>query len=389
MPFDIRAAALRTTLQQLSQANGPSGQEAAVAALVKNLMASLCDEVQIDAFFTVVGLKRGYGPEPRPQMAWMAHLDEIFLLITAIEGPFLRFIPFGYDPRLLVGQEVVVLGRPAMGASLATGTSLYGVIGDRPPHLLTPHERNHMPRPDELVIDLGLDAETVATHVAVGDAALLRGPGSDDRFISLIGERVAGKALDNRLGVATMLAALDHLQEVRHPCDIIAIATSGEELNHLGARTSAFRIQPDLAIVIETTFGQQPGVDRDQCFPLGGGPVLGIGPNLHPVLTAKLADVAAELEMEHGFEPLPAHSGTDAWAVEITAGGIPCGLISLPLRNMHSPVEVADLKDAARAARWLAGLAAEVDHAFVASLAYKLPDELIADVPIAFAEATP
>lgn len=373
MPFDIQATALRTTLRQLSQANGPSGQEEAVAALVRDLMTPLCDEVQTDAFFTVVGLKRGYGPEPRPQMAWMAHLDEIFLLVTAVEGPFLRFLAFGYDPRLLVGQEVIVLGRQK-ATSLATGTSLYGVIGDRPPHLLTHHERNHMPRPEDLVIDLGSDAETVAAHVGVGDVVLLQGP-----FLTLMGERVAGKALDNRLGLATMLAALDHLQDLRHPCDIIAIASSGEELNYLGARTSAFRLQPDLAIVIDTTFGGQPGVDRDQSFPLGGGPVLGIGPNLHPLVTNMMVDVAAELELEHAFEPLPAHSGTDAWAVQIAAGGIPCGLISLPLRNMHSPVEVADLKDAARTARWLARLAARVDRAFVADLAYKLPDFLEAN----------
>lgn len=361
---------LRLTLQQLSQTAGPTGHEENIASLVAELMRPLCDEVHTDPLFTVVGLKRGQGPEPRPKLALMAHLDEIFLLVTAIEGPFVRFAQHGYDPRLLVGQEVMVLGRQP----------LFGVIGDRPPHLLAGSERSHMPGAEDLVIDLGLDADETAAQVSVGDAAIVQSGDGNASFVALLGERVAGKALDNRLGVATLLATLDALQGMRHPCDILAIANGGEELNHLGATTTVFRLRPDLAIVLDVTFARQPGVEREQSFPLGGGPVLGIGPNLHPLITAKLIETAETLEMAHGLEPLPANTGTDAWAVEVTAGGIPCGLVGFPLRNMHSPVEVADLKDATRSARLLAALAAQVDADFVASLAYRLPD---------FAEKTP
>lgn len=355
---------LRTTLQQLSQASGPSGNEEGVAALVRDLMAPLCDDVQVDPLFTVIGLKRGQGREvsigaPRPQLALMAHIDEIYLLVTAIEGPFLRFLQHGYDPRLLVGQEVVVLGRQP----------LQGVIGDRPPHVLTGKDRAQMPRTEDLVIDLGLESDEVAANVAIGDAVLVQGP-----LTALLGERVAGKALDNRLGVATILAALDILQGLHHPSDILVIANSGEELNNLGAAAAAFRLVPDLAVVVDVTFGEQPGAGSDGTFPLGGGPVIGIGPNLHPLIAGKLTDVAAALEMGHGLEPLPSNTGTDAWSVEVAAGGIPCGLVSIPLRNMHSPVEVADLKDAIRTARLLASFAAQVDQSFVDSLTYKLPD---------------
>lgn len=355
---------LRPTLQQLARALGPSGREENIAALVADLMKPLCEQVQVDPLFTVVGLKRGQGPEPRPRLALMAHIDQIFLLVTAIDGPFLRFAQHGYDPRLLVGQEVVVMGRQP----------LFGVIGDRPPHLLAAGERNQMPQHEALVIDLGLDAETTAADVSIGDAVLLLSGDTEEPLISLMGERVAGRSLDNRLGVATLLATLDILQGLRHPCDILAIANGGEELNHLGAATTAYRLLPDLAIVIDVTFGGQPSADDKLTFPLGGGPVVGIGPNLHPAISAKLIDVAASLEMEHGIEPLPADTGTDAWAVEVTAGGIPCGLVSLPVRNMHSPVEIADLRDATRAARLLAAFAAQVDADFVANLAYKLPD---------------
>lgn len=354
---------LHSTLQRLSQASGPTGREEKVAALVAESMRSLCDQVEVDPLFTVVGLKRGQGPEPRPKVAVMAHIDEIYLLITAIEGAFLRFAQHGYDPRLLVGQEVVVLGRQP----------LFGVIGDRPPHLLTGSERKQMPLTENLVIDLGLAAEELADNVSIGDAVLLQSGDSDGALVSLLGERVAGKALDNRLGVATLLATLDILQGLRHPCDIIVIANGGEELNHLGATAAAFRLLPDLAIVIDVTFGEQPGVDDKQSFALGGGPVLGIGPNLHPAIAGKLIDIAAGLEMAHGIEPLPGNTGTDAWAVEVAAGGIPCGLVSIAVRNMHSPVEVADLKDATRVARLLAHFVAQADAEFVAGLAYKLP----------------
>lgn len=360
---------LRSTLQQLLQARGPSGQEEDVAMVVADLMKPLCDQVEVDPLFTVLGWKQGQGPEPRPKLALMAHIDEIFLLITAIEGSFLRFSQHGYDPRLLVGQEVMVGRQP-----------LFGVIGDRPPHLLTSAERKHMPSVENLVIDLGLTPEETAAAISIGDVALLQSGDPAAPLIPLLGERVAGRALDNRLGVATLLAALDKLQGMRHPCDILAIANGGEELNHLGASTAAFRLLPDLAIVIDVTFGEQPGVDSDLSFPLGGGPVVGIGPNLHPVIAAKLIATAEALELAHGIEPLPANTGTDAWAVEVTAGGIPCGLVELPLRNMHSPVEVADLKDVTRAARLLAAFAAQVDADFVANLAYRLPD---------FEQATP
>lgn len=361
---------LRSTLQQLTQAGGPSGQEANVAALVAEMMKPFCDEVQVDSLFSVIGLKNGAGSEPRPKLALMAHIDEVYLLVTAVEGAFLRFTQHGYDPRLLVGQEVKILGKQP----------LFGVIGDRPPHLLTGNERAQMPRTEDLVIDLGLEAEEVTAKVSVGDSVLLRGSDGEASLVALLAERVAGKALDNRLGVATLLATLDILQGLRHPCDVLAIANGGEELNHLGAQTSAYRLLPDLAIIIDVTFGDQPGVESNQSFGLGRGPVVGIGPSLHPVIAAGLADAAAALEMEYATEPLPANTGTDAWEVEVAAGGIPCGLLSIPLRNMHSPVEVADLRDATRAARLLAGFVAQVDSSFVANLTYKLPD---------FDEATP
>ncbi len=350
---------IKSTLQQLSEMDGPSGQEHAIAGLISALLEPLCDDVRTDAMSNVIGLKRGYGTEPRPRVMLMAHSDEIQMMVSALDGPFLRFIQFDYDPRVLVGQEVVVFGQ----------RKLRGVIGDRPPHLMGPKERRQMPEINDLVIDLGMDAETVAEYVQVGDVVLVERP-----FMELLGDRVAGKALDNRLSVVSMLATLDQLQRIQHPCDVIAVASVGEEFNGLGAKTATFQVEPDLAIALDVTFGKQPGTDDIGSFDLGCGPIIAIGPNLDARITDKLIDICKDLEIPFEIEPLAGNTGTDAWAIQVMVGGIPTGLVGIAIRNMHSPVEVTDLQDVSRSARLLSTFLAEADQTFVDSLAYHLPD---------------
>jgi len=350
---------IKSILQQLTQARGPSGGEDEAAKLVAQLMAPLCQEVAIDAVGNVVGFKPGSGPEPRPRVMLMAHLDEIHLTVSAIDGAFLRFVENYYDPRVLVGAQVTVLGKDP----------LPGVIGDLPPHLMTAKDRKRMPDVDEMVIDLGLDAAQVAERVQVGDQVLLEGP-----FQELLGDRVASKALDDRLLVATMLATLEALQRIEHPCDVIAVASVQEEFSGLGARTATWAQRPDLAIALDVTFARQPGMPEIDSFPLGSGPAIALGPNLHPRITQTLLDLAEQLEIPHETSIEPARTGTDAWGIQVSAGGAPTGLVSIPVRNMHSPVEVVDMKDVGRTVRLLAAFLAQADAAFADALAYTLPD---------------
>ena len=350
---------IKSILQQLTQARGPSGGEGEVARLIAEMLTPLCRDVTIDPVGNVLGLKPGSGPEPRPLVMLMAHMDEIHLTISAIDGAFLRFIPHGYDPRVLVGAQVIVMGqRP-----------LPGVIGDLPPHLMTEKDRQRMPKVTELVIDLGLEASQVAELVRVGDVAVLDGP-----FQELMGDRIASKALDDRLLVTTVLATLDALQSQEHPCDVLAVASVGEEYNGLGAKTATFARHPDLAIALDVTFARQPGVREEDALPLGSGPAISTGPNLHPRITRQLLDLAEDMEIPHELEVQPARTGTDAWNIQVTAGGIPTGLVSIPIRNMHTPVEVADLKDVTRTARLLAAFLTQADADYLDSLAYRLPD---------------
>ncbi len=350
---------IKERLQQLTQARGPSGGEADVARLVAAQLAPFCQKVTVDAMGNVLGFKPGQGPEPRPRVMLMAHMDEIHLTVSAIDGAFLRFLFHGYDPRVLVGAEVTVMAK----------RPLHGVIGDLPPHLMTQQDRQRMPNPEALVIDVGLSAEEVAELVSIGDTVVLEGP-----FLELLGDRVASKALDNRLLVATMIATLEELTRVEHACDILAVASVNEEFNGLGAKTATYAHRPDLAIALDVTFGRQPGVRAEDALPLGSGPAIGMGPNMHPILTQTLLETAESLEIPHEVEVLPASTGTDAWHIQVAAGGVPTGLVSIPIRNMHSPVEVVDLKDVRRAVRLLAAFLARLDADFLSRLTYSLPD---------------
>jgi len=350
---------IKSTLKQLTQARGPSGGEGEAAKLVARLMEPLCQQVTIDAVGNVVGIKPGSGPDPRPKIMLMAHLDEIHLTVSAIDGAFLRFIENGYDTRTLVGSQVTVLGRKP----------LPGVIGDLPPHIMTAKDRQRMPELTEMVIDLGLEAEQVAELVRVGDQVLLDGP-----FEELLGQRVASKALDDRLLVATILATLDELQRVAHPCDVIAVASVQEEFSGLGATTASWAQLPDAAIALDVTFARQPGVKEEETHPLGSGPAIALGPNLHPRITQALLELAERLEIPYETDIQPARTGTDAWGIQVTAGGIPSALVSIPIRNMHSPVEIVDLQDVARTTRLLTAFLAQADHDFLAGLAHRLPD---------------
>ena len=181
---------------------------------------------------------------------------------------------------------------------------------------------------------------------------------------------LSAKGLDDRAAVATLTVCLEQLQSRIHVWDVVAVATTQEELGTRGARTSAFSIAPDLAIAVDVTHGSGPAVRDlpDKTFAVGEGPTLGLGPNIHPGLGAAIQAVAERLEIPCVVEPLPQHSGTDAFGIQVARAGIPTMVIGLPLRNMHTPVEVLSLKDVSRAARLLAEFITGLSADFAATL---------------------
>jgi endoglucanase len=276
-----------------------------------------------------------------------AHVDEIGLRVVDIEKGFIRVTSLGgTDRRVLPGMEVVVHGKQ----------DLPGVVGMRPPHVIPRGEWGKLVEWDDLFVDVGLTERRVRSLVEVGDPISF---GRD--LVELKGDLVAGKALDNRASVAAMTLAVERLTRLEHAWDVLAVATVQEEVGLYGAITSAYGVAPDLAVAIDVTFAKQVGHSDDSTFPLGKGPTIGLGPNFHPQVMERLKSVAEAHEIPYHIEPTPGASGTDAWAIQVSREGIPTGMLGIPTRYMHQPVETVAVKDVERTGRLLAAFAAALE----------------------------
>lgn len=356
MTFDVKAH-----LKTLLETHAPSGHEDAIREVVRNEWKDLVDEMEMDKLGSLIGIKRGTTPlDPPRRIMLAAHMDEIGMLVREVRDGFIFMHNIhGVDNRVMLAQPVLVHGRK----------TLPGVVVAAPPHLLNPSDRQRYPNFDELIIDLGLPADEVEANVRLGDVITIDAP-----MIELLGQKVAGKAMDDRACVAAVTVCLNELKTLQHSWDVYAVATVQEETGLYGATTSAYKIQPDIAIALDVTFAPQPGVDSDSACEMGGGPALGIGPNFHTKLVEKIKDVAKRYELKLQDDIIPGASGTDAWSIQVAREGIPTLLLEVPIRNMHSPVETADLRDITRAGRLMARFIAELDAEFMAAIDYKIPE---------------
>jgi endoglucanase len=181
---------------------------------------------------------------------------------------------------------------------------------------------------------------------------------------------MVGHTMDNRASVAALTHCLSELQNRPHAWDIWAVASAQEEVTLGGAFTSTYQLRPNLAIAIDVTFASSPGSPSHRTFPLGKGPTLVMGPNIHPVLHNTFKELAERLEIPYSLETAPRHTGTDAFAMQIVADGIPCMVIGIPLRYMHTPVEMVAIKDITRAGRLMAEFIASLDADFMSKLTW-------------------
>jgi len=334
-------------LKKMISIPGLSGYEAPIAETIAEAWAPLTDDLSRSPIGSLHGLRNGEGNAPRRSILIATHMDAIGLMVAGIEDGFLRISAIGgIDARVLPGQLVTVHGRK----------DLPGVIA-QPPGFLLPPEASTGPVPlTNLLVDVGLRPRDLARQVRVGD------------LISFATEPVemgknilAGHSLDNRASVAALTHCLKLLQKRRHTWDVWAVATAQEEETLGGALTSAYDIAPDIALAVDVTFAKGPGAPDHKTFPMGDGIALGWGPNIHPKLHEKVKELADQLEIPVHIDPLPRHSGTDAMALQIVREGIPTMVISIPLRYMHTPVEIISLKDVKRTGRLLAEFIAALD----------------------------
>lgn len=327
-------------LETLCTAPGLSGHESPVREILEETWRPITDDLSVSRLGSLHGLKRGSAAEPRPSILIATHMDAIGLMVTGIVNGLLRVTEIGgLDARVLPGQLVTVHGRQ----------ELPGIIVQPPSHLL-PADAQSGPVPIKyLLVDIGLRPRQVNQQVRTGDLISFA-----QEPIQMAGDTLVGRSLDNRASVAALTLCLQELQTRVHAWDVWAVATTQEEETMGGARTSAFQLRPELAVAVDVTWGKSPGSADHLTFPLGKGLTLGWGPNVHPGLHQSIKKTAEDIEVPFAVEAMPRHSGTDAFAIQVAAQGIPTMVISIPLRYMHTPVEVVALKDIRRTARLLA-----------------------------------
>jgi endoglucanase len=345
-------------LKELTETPGPSGFEDRIAKVVQGLWEPLSDTVTVDRMGSVQATKFGQGQEPNRTIMLAAHLDEIGLMVKQIVNHkgngFLRLTNLGgVDVRHLYGQTVVVHGK----------RELVGVIGALPSRMLPQDRSSKAYGFKDLVVDVGLSEEDVAELVSVGDAISFRQP-----MRTMQKRYVTGKALDNRASVAAVTHCLEYLQGRQHDWDVLAVATAQEETRLLGAFTTAHAKQPDAAIAIDVTFGKGAGLG-DSPLILGGGPAIDTSPAVHPGVKKALYDTAQAIEMKVADTAYPYPGGTDAYGLQIARAGVPTGLVSIPLRYMHTMVETVHADDVERVGRLLGEFIARLDENFLDDLA--------------------
>jgi putative aminopeptidase FrvX len=341
-------------LLELLAARGPSGYER-VPAAVWAQEASGFASVSTDVVGTPVALvapKHGF-ESSAPRLMVMGHIDEIGLIVTHIDDDgYLWFGGVGgWDPQILVGQRLAIDTRDG---------PITGVVGKKPIHLLRDEERKKVAELRELHIDIGArDGEQARERVRIGDVAVI-----DAQPAALPNGRITARALDNRVGAFVALQAARLVAEAGGgEWELAAVAATQEEITFGGSRTSAFALAPDAAIVVDGTHATDaPGIDvkREGSHPLGSGATIGRGSFLNPAVFELLHDTAEAEKIPFTVEANGRATGTDADAVHLSRGGVPTGLVSVPVRYMHSPVELVDLADIAAAARLLAGFAARL-----------------------------
>jgi endoglucanase len=316
----------------------------------------LVDELQVSRLGSLHALRRGTAREPRPALLYAAHMDAIGMMVSGLLAGFLRISEVGgVNPRILEGQLVTVHGRK----------DLPGVIVALPKNLLPADESGTSGKLGGLLVDLGLTAAEVQKLVRVGDlVSFAQSP------VELSEEYLAGHSLDNRASLAALTECLEALQGRQTAWDVWFVATTQEEETFGGARTSTFQLRPALAVAIDVTFGSAPGSPAHLTAPLGKGLTLGWGSNIHPGLHRRFKELAERLEIPYKIEPMATYSGTDAEMMQVVAEGVPTMVVSIPLRYMHSPVEMVSLKDIARAGRLLGEFAVQLEAGFMDRLTW-------------------
>ena len=339
-------AAGREFLQRLIDAPSPSGYEQAVRRVWHEAVAEFADEVRGDVHGNVIASRN---PGGSPRLMFAGHCDELGLQVNYISDQgFLYFNTIGgHDPSLISGRRVIVHAQDG---------PVRGVTGRRAVHLTPRDERGKVQKVEDIWIDIGVsDKAEAESLVRVGDAVTY-----ELGMQPLRNGIGVARAFDNKIGAWVVAEALRRIDAAKCSAEVVSVATVQEELGLRGATTSTFGIDPLVGVAVDVTHAtDHPNVNKVTAgdVSLDGGPVITRGANVNPVVERLLMESAEALGMEVQIEAEPRGTGTDANAMQLSRAGVATGLVSVPLRYMHTPSEIISLDVANQAADLLAEFA--------------------------------
>ena len=341
-------------LKLLCETPGVTGHEKDISFIVKNIFEKFCNEVKVDEHYNVIGVMKAKLKEDNAtsngkplRLLYTAHLDEIGMVVSEIStGGFVKITKIaGMDPKTLVAKKVSI--------HTANG-NIKGIVASIPPHLTAGEERNKAFLFEDLYVDTGLSEEAVKERISVGDIVSYE-PSFETQGMHM----ASGKSLDDRAGIFTLIKTMQILKERTFSYDILFLAAVSEEFNSLGAKVGAWKLEPDLCVAVDVThakagIGEMSDV---QLYTLGKGPVVCKSPILSTRLTRGLIDICKVKGWKPQIEVDNLNTGTDAFAVSVARQGCATALLSLPLKYMHTQVEMVHLGDIEATAEILAELA--------------------------------
>jgi len=336
-------------LKQLVQTPSPSGYEHEVQKLVRERIRPWCDSLHTDVMGNVFGIRN---PTGKPRIMLAGHCDQIgFILQYITDEGFLHFEAIGgVDPVVATSQRVCIMTRDGL---------VPGAIGRKAIHLMDEEDRKKVPKMHELYIDIGATSKEDARKlVAIGDAGVFLQP-----YLELANERAVSMAFDNKMGTWIVTETLRLLHERTHSACVIGVSTVQEEIGLRGAIASAFSSEADVGIALDVAHGTDtPGIEKKKAgdFHVGQGPMIYRGANINPRVFELLVAAAEEEKIAYQVASAARGTGTDANAMQLSRGGMATGLLSVPLRYMHTPNELLSLRDLEDTARLLAAFCARL-----------------------------
>ena len=332
--------------KQILETPSPSGYERPVQELVRQYADKFADRVTTDVHGNVIAVKN---PDAPLRVMLAGHCDQIGLIVQHVDSDGYIYAQSlgGWDPIVLIGQRVIIWTQDE---------PIPGIIARKPIHLLTDEERKQVPKLKDIWIDIGSTSEEETKgRVRVGDPVTV-----ELAYRELANQRAASPGMDDKSGLWVVMEALRRIDSAKLNCAVHAVSTVQEEVGLRGAKTSSFGIDPHVGIAVDVTFSTDcPTIEKKEegDIRMGKGPVVYRGPNMNPVVVDKLLAAAEANKIDYQLAASGRPPGTDANAIQINRAGVAAGLVSIPNRYMHSPVEMISLEDLDRAADLLARFA--------------------------------